>query len=68
MGYERRLGHGEMFLVMEPEVAVEANVVSFMRVALGGSYRYVTGVEQPGLSSANLSSPAASLAFKFGVF
>jgi hypothetical protein len=68
VGYERRLGHAEMFLVMEPEVAVEANVVSFMRVAVGGSYRYVTGVEQPGLSSGNLSSPAASLAFKFGVF
>jgi hypothetical protein len=68
VGYERRLGHAEMFLVVEPEVAVEANVATFMRVALGASYRYVTAVEHPGLSSGNLSSPALSLALKFGVF
>jgi hypothetical protein len=67
-GYERRLGHAETFFVVEPEVAVETNVATFMRIALGASYRYVTGVEHPGLSSGNLSSPAASLAFKFGVF
>lgn len=68
VGYERRMGHAETFFVVEPEVAVETNVASFMRVALGASYRYVTGIEQPGLSSGTLSSPAASLAFKFGVF
>jgi hypothetical protein len=68
VGYDRQLGHTETFFVMEPEVAVEANVTSFMRVALGASYRYVTGVQQPGLSAGNLSSPAASLAFKFGAF
>ena len=68
VGYERRLGHAETFFVLEPEVAIETNVATFLRVALGASYRYVTGVEQPGLSSGNLSSPAASLAFKFGVF
>jgi hypothetical protein len=68
VGNERRLGHAEMVLVVEPEVAVEANAASFMRVALGASYRYVTAVEHPGLSSGNLSSPAVSLALKFGVF
>jgi hypothetical protein len=68
VGYERRMGHAEAFLVLEPEVAVEANATSFMRVALGASYRYVTGLEHPGLSTGNLSSPAASLAVKFGVF
>jgi hypothetical protein len=67
-GYERRVGQAEMFFVVEPEVAVEANAASFIRVALGASYRYVTAVEHPGLSSGNLSSPAVSLAFKFGVF
>ena len=67
-GYERRLGHSETFFVLEPEVAGEASTATFMRVALGASYRYVTGVEHPGLSSANLSGPAVSLAFKFGVF
>ncbi|MET0595015.1 MAG: hypothetical protein ABW133_20115, partial [Polyangiaceae bacterium] len=50
VGYERRLGHAETFFVLEPEVAVETNVTSFMRIALGASYRYVTGIEQPGLS------------------
>jgi len=68
VGYERRLGHAETFFVVEPEVAVEANLTHFMRAALGGSYRYVTGVQQPGLSTARLSGPAASLALKFGVF
>lgn len=68
VGYERRIGHAEGIFVVEPEVAVEMNLTTFMRVALGASYRYVTGVAQPGLSSANLSSPAGSLAFKFGVF
>jgi hypothetical protein len=62
------MGHTETFFVVEPEVAVEANMTNFMRIALGASYRYVTGVQQPGLSTATLSSPAASLAFKFGVF
>jgi hypothetical protein len=68
VGYERRIGHAEGIFVVEPEVAVEVNLTTFMRVALGASYRYVTGISQPGLSSANLSSPAASLAFKLGVF
>ena len=68
VGYERQMGHTETFFVMEPEVAVEVNATSFMRVALGATYRYVTGVEQPGLSTGDLSSPAASLAFKFGAF
>lgn len=68
VGYERRLGHAESFFVLEPEVAAEMNATTFMRIALGASYRYVTGVDHPGLSSANMSSPSASLAFKFGVF
>jgi hypothetical protein len=68
VGYERQVGHAEAFLVVEPEIAAELNATTFMRIAAGASYRYVTGVEQPGLSSSNLSAPAASLAFKFGVF
>jgi hypothetical protein len=65
---ERRADHADALFVLEPEVEAELNVVSFMRIALTASYRYMTLVDAPGLSSRKLSAPAGSVAFRFGVF
>ena len=54
--------------VFEPGVNVELNVTSFLRVAAGGSYRFVNGVELAGLSNADLGGPSLNLALKFGSF
>jgi hypothetical protein len=56
------------FFVLEPEVQVEVNVVQFMRVGLGFSYRYIGTQAVAGLSTSDLSGPAGSVVIKFGAF
>lgn len=58
----------DAFFVMEPGAHVEVNMVSWMRVAAGVSYRYVSGVSEFGYSSADIGGVAGSLVFKFGRF
>jgi hypothetical protein len=67
-GREHHTAHGDAVFVMEPHVEVELNVVRFMRIAIGASYRYVAAVDAPGLTSQKLSAPAGGLTFKFGRF
>ncbi len=65
----RHYGRREAVFVAEPAVNVELNVTEWFRVAAGGSYRFVSGVnEMRGLSNKDLSGPSASLALKFGAF
>lgn len=56
----------ENVTVIEPSVGLEVNVFRFMRIGLEGGYRFVTGVDQFGLSDQDLSSPVVGLRFKFG--
>ena len=56
------------FYVVQPSVNVEVNVTDWFRVAAGGGYRYVTGVDQQGISNSKMSAPTANLTLKFGVF
>ncbi|UCD37860.1 MAG: hypothetical protein JSW54_13735 [Fidelibacterota bacterium] len=58
----------DAFFVLEPALHLELNVTKNMRVALGGSYRYVSGIDLEGLSDSMISGPSASLTFKFGRF
>jgi hypothetical protein len=53
---------------VEPMASVEANVTSFLRVALGASWRQLGGAERVGLAARELSGPAATLAVRFGKF
>jgi hypothetical protein len=58
----------DSFFVVEPEVALEANLARHVRLDLGFTYRFVGGTELAGLSGTTLSGPAGSLAVKFGEF
>ena len=54
--------------VAEPGVNLELNVTHFMRVSVGGSYRFVQDVDLVGVTNQDLSNWAGTLLFKFGVF
>jgi hypothetical protein len=60
--------HGDAFFVVEPGVNVEANITKYMRIDVGGSYRWVNGIELDGLSNKDFSGPSANLTLKFGSF
>lgn len=55
-------------LVIEPAVAAELNVVNWMRIDGGVSYRAVSGLDMPGLDNGDMSGLAGFLIFKFGSF
>ncbi len=58
----------DSFFILEPGVALELNVTGFMRVDAGVSYRFVSGLEQEGLTESVIGGPSAVLTFKFGLF
>ena len=58
----------DAFFVAEPEVDVVLNVTSFLRAAVGVSYRFTRGVELFDLRDADLSGFAGLVALKFGSF
>lgn len=58
----------DAFFVAEPALEGELNITGGFRVALGGSYRFISGAGLHGLSNRDLSGPGARLVFKFGSF
>ena len=63
------VGHdGDGVFVMEPELAIEANLLRFMRLELSLSYRVVWDVELAGLDNGDASGVGGGLAFLFGDF
>jgi hypothetical protein len=58
----------DSLLFAEPGVHAELNVTKGMRLGAGLSYRFVSGVELPAFSSADLHGVAATFTFKFGKF
>ena len=58
----------ETFLVAEPGVEVEMNIVRFFRLALGVSYRFTTDIELPNTSPDALKGLTTGITFKFGKF
>ncbi len=69
-GWDRTIA-SDAFFVMEPGLTVELNVIRSFRIALGGSYRFVTGFDLPDLPTVHnkdLDGLTGSLAFKFGSF
>jgi len=56
------------FYVVQPSVNVEVSVLEWLRVSAGGGYRFIAGVDQPGITNAKMSAPTANLTLKFGIF
>jgi hypothetical protein len=62
-------GPTETVFVLEPSIAIEANITTWFRVSAGGGYRYVSGVETlRGIGNGDLSGFSGNLALKFGAF
>ena len=58
----------DAFFVIEPQMGVEVNFTTFMRVETSLGFRWVNGVEAFGYTDSDISGPAGSLIFKFGRF
>ncbi len=58
----------DSFFVGEFGANVELNVSSFARVAVGGSYRFASGLNLEGMSNKDISGPSGNITFKFGTF
>ncbi|MGX5820573.1 hypothetical protein ACWKWU_20415 [Chitinophaga lutea] len=56
------------FFVGEPHVTFEMNITSYLRIGVGGSYRFVQGSSTPGITDDRLSGPAAHFTIKAGRF
>jgi hypothetical protein len=58
----------DTFFILEPSVHANLNVAQFFRIAVGVSYRYVSGLKSIVSTNVDLSGPSASLILKFGKF
>lgn len=58
----------DAFFVAEPGLDLMMNITRCFRIGVGGSYRYISGINLGGLSNEDISGPSAVLTFKFGRF
>ena len=58
----------DSFFVIEPGVAIGINILKFMRLDAGVSYRFTSGIDLPETGSDNLNSLNVNLSLKFGKF
>lgn len=65
---DEQFGETDFMLLVEPVAGVEFRGTNWLHLNLGLSYRFVSGVEQPGLTAGDLHGAAVSLALKFGRF
>ncbi len=56
------------FFVGEPHLNLELNITSFLRLGIGGSYRFVKGSSTDGITDEKLSGPSAHFTIKAGRF
>ena len=56
------------FFALEPAVNFEINLTTFFRLNIGAGYRYISGVNDYGLTDSDLSGLSGNLTFKFGSF
>ena len=56
------------FFVAEPFVNIEINLISNLRLNIGGSYRYVAGTNTLGITDSQLNNYAVHVGFKAGIF
>ncbi len=67
---ERSVLDRSAFFVVEPNVEIEINMTRFMRLGIGGGYRFIQGTDLDvgDVSNEDLSSWTAGISFKFGKF
>jgi len=58
----------EAVFVLEPALNGELNVTDYFRFHAGAGFRWVSGVDSPGLDGSDLSSFHAQVTLKFGTF
>lgn len=58
----------DAFFIVEPELKAELNISTFLRVNVGGSYRFVRGINIIGLRNSDIAGPSANITFKLGKF
>jgi hypothetical protein len=60
--------YDDAFFVFEPGLDFEFNVTRHFRMGIGGTYRFVQGIDTYGLTDEDVSGASVSLTFKFGSF
>lgn len=58
----------DKFFVVEPELYLYVNVTRFLRIGIGGSYRYVNGINTEEFTDKDLRGATASVIASFGWF
>lgn len=58
----------DVFAVLQPEVAVHANLTRWMRVGLTGGYRLTAGVDKFGFDNSDVNGVVAGAQLQFGHF
>jgi len=58
----------DAFFVAEPSLQGEVNITRFLRIGVGGGYRFISGASLDGLRDRDLRGASASLTFKLGHF
>ncbi len=54
------------FWVIKPAVEVDFEVARWLRIGVGGGYRWVVGANIPSLDNNDMSSPFGGVTFRFG--
>ena len=68
VGTRRALYPNDPFFIAEPEISLMLNVVRFLRIGISASYRYIYGIDTPGISDKDFSQFAGSFICAFGWF
>ncbi len=66
--FNRFDGPDDSFFIAEPGLNLIWNMKTYLRIGLGGSYRFIRGVGVEGLHNSDLSGSSVILIFKFGRF
>jgi len=66
--FDNSLIEASTFMVLEPGIDIELNLLSFMRFGIGASYRYIAGTYMENLNDGQLSGLSINASFKFGYF
>ncbi len=65
---EDEFREAESFFILEPELNMFLNITRFLRLGIGGSYRYVNGVSNYGLENKDLMDYSGQVSLQFGWF
>ena len=58
----------DVFAILQPDIAVHANLTRWMRVGLTGSYRVTSGVNQLGFKESDVNGAMVGAQLQFGSF